>query len=230
MAGMSLEMRAHCRRCEVALPPEGSAFICSHECTYCPLCAAAVSRCPACGGELVPRPRRQGRPIEEVATVPTGNRIVQADLDRAEHQRAVLELTDAYARDPMGSGQPLPAEVREALVAGLRRHPTTLVLLAWAEGRAVGMATCFLGFSTFYARPLTNIHDLMVLPGQRGRGVGRDLLQAVEAKARALGCCKLTLEVFENNHRARQLYAAAGFAQASYTSEAGGALFLAKPL
>ena len=85
----------------------------------------------------------------------------------------------------MGSGQPLSAEVRETLVAGLRRHPTTLVLLAWAEGQAVGMATCFLGFSTFYARPLINIHDLMVLPGQRGRGVGRDLLQAVEARGRS---------------------------------------------
>jgi GNAT superfamily N-acetyltransferase len=229
---MSLEMRSRCERCGVALPPEGSAFICSHECTYCPPCAEALARCPNCAGELSPRPRRQPRPGEGERTdgeVPASG-IVEADLDRPAHQRAVLDLTDAYARDPMGSGQPLPAEVREALLAGLRRHPTTAIFLALADGRPVGMATCFLGFSTFYARPLLNIHDLVVLPRQRGQGVGRDLLRAVEAKARALGCCKVTLEVFENNHRARQVYAAAGFAQASYTAEAGAALFLAKPL
>ena len=99
-----------------------------------------------------------------------------------------------------------------------------------AGSRPRGGHAGFLGFSTFYARPLINVHDLMVSPDQRGRGVGRDLLQAVDAKARALGCCKVTLEVFENNHRARRLYAAAGFAQASYTAESGGALFLARPL
>jgi GNAT superfamily N-acetyltransferase len=229
---MSLEMRTSCARCGGSLSPAASAFICSYECTYCPACAAAASTCPSCGGELAPRPRRQPRRAEGDPTGADGNatQIVVADLDRPEHQRAVVDLTDAYARDPMGSGQSLPPEVREALVAGLRRHPTTLVLLAYTDGRAVGMATCFVGFSTFFARPLINIHDLMVLPAQRSRGVGRDLLRAVEAKGRSLGCCKVTLEVFENNQRARDVYAAAGFAQASYTSEAGAALFLAKPL
>ncbi len=126
-------------------------------------------------------------------------RIVEADLDRPEHQRAVLELTDAYSRDPMGDGHPLSPEVREALIPGLQRHPTTLIFLAYDGTDAVGIATCFLGFSTFSARPLINIHDLGVLPAQRGRGIGRQLLAAIESKARALGCCKLTLETQENN-------------------------------
>jgi GNAT superfamily N-acetyltransferase len=156
--------------------------------------------------------------------------IVEAQLDLPEHQRAVLALTDAYSRDPMGEGKPLRPEVREALIPGLRQHPTTLVFLAYDGAEAVGIATCFLGFSTFAARPLINIHDLGVLPAQRGRGVGRLLLEAVAAKGRALGCCKLTLETQENNHRARRIYAAAGFAQNTYTTEAGGALFLAKKL
>jgi ribosomal protein S18 acetylase RimI-like enzyme len=60
--------------------------------------------------------------------------------------------------------------------------------------------------------------------------VGRLLLAAVERKARELGCCKVTLEVLENNRRARELYAAVGFAQATYQEAAGGALFLAKKL
>ena len=33
------------------------------------------------------------------------------------------------------------------------------------------------------------------------KGVGRRLLEAVEGKARELRCCKLTLEVMDNNHR-----------------------------
>ncbi len=32
--------------------------------------------------------------------------IVEADLKRTEHQQAVVELVDAYAKDPMGNGSP----------------------------------------------------------------------------------------------------------------------------
>lgn len=156
--------------------------------------------------------------------------IIQASLDHPDHQKAILTLTDAYAQDPMGNGLPLPSKVRETLIAGLKRHPTTLIWLAYDGLLAVGIATCFLGFSTFHARSLINIHDLAVLPSHRGRGISRQLLQAIEARARALDCCKLTLETQENNHRARGIYAAAGFIQSTYQPEAGGALFLAKNL
>ena len=105
--------------------------------------------------------------------------IVEADLDRDDHQRSVLNLIDAYARDPMGNGEPLPSRVKNELIPGLRNHPTTLIFLAWCDGRAVGIAVCFIGFSTFAARPLINIHDLAVLPEGRGNGVGRKLLAAL---------------------------------------------------
>jgi len=156
--------------------------------------------------------------------------IVEADLSRAAHQQAVVDLIDAYAADPMGDGQPLPTAVRDALIPGLRRHPTTLIFLAYQGDKAIGIAVCFLGFSTFAARPLINIHDLAVLPEHRGLGVGRRLLQAVEQKARDLDCCKLTLEVLEYNRRARGLYESVGFAQSMQLEEAGGALFFAKLL
>jgi ribosomal protein S18 acetylase RimI-like enzyme len=73
------------------------------------------------------------------------------------------------------------------------------------------LAVCFFGFSTFQARPLLNIHDLAVVPEYRGRGVGRALLEAAEARAAERGCCKLTLEVQDANPRARQLYERYGF-------------------
>jgi GNAT superfamily N-acetyltransferase len=154
--------------------------------------------------------------------------VLQADLALPGHQAAIVDLVDAYAQDPMGGGNPLAPEVRRALIPGLQRHPTTIVFLAFDRDAAVGVAVCFLGFSTFNARPLINIHDLGVLPSHRGRGVGSRLMAAVEHKARDLGCCKLTLEVLEHNHRARQVYAKLGFAQAGYQEGAGGALFFTK--
>jgi GNAT superfamily N-acetyltransferase len=157
-------------------------------------------------------------------------RIVEAELAREDHQRAVVDLTAAYALDVMGNAGPLPAEVLERLIPALRAHPTTTILLAYVGDEPVGIATCFQGFSTFAARPLINIHDLAVLPAHRGRGIGRALLRAVEAKAAELGCVKLTLEVVEQNRRARDVYERAGFEQAGAGSPTGGALFYAKRL
>ena len=156
--------------------------------------------------------------------------IREARLDKPEDQDAVRALTAAYALDPMGNGAPLPAETLDRLVDGLRDHPTTVILLAYVADQAVGIATCFRGFSTFAAKPLINLHDLAVLPEHRGQGVGNKLLDAIEAKARELGCCKVTLEVQENNSRAREVYAKAGFAQSVYGEHTGGSLFYTKEL
>jgi ribosomal protein S18 acetylase RimI-like enzyme len=134
-----------------------------------------------------------------------------AELDVPEDAEAVVSLLDAYAADPMGAGAPLADEVRRDLVPALSGVPTRLILLALLATEPVGIAVCFEGFSTFSARPLLNIHDLAVLPAHRGRGVGRALLAAVEEEARRRGCCKLTLEVREDNPVAARLYARLGF-------------------
>lgn len=156
--------------------------------------------------------------------------IVEANLACEPHCRDIVLMIDTYASDPMGNGKPLPEAVRRDLIPALRAHPTTVIFLAYHGPRPVGIAVCFRGFSTFAARPLLNIHDLAVAPEYRGRGLGRRLLDAVECKARETGCCRLTLEVQENNGRARRTYEAAGFEQAAYEENAGGALFFWKPL
>ncbi|TVS15030.1 MAG: GNAT family N-acetyltransferase [Planctomycetaceae bacterium] len=134
-----------------------------------------------------------------------------ADLQHPDDGRRIVELLDMYAREPVGQSAPLAEDVCQRLVSGLRDHPTTLVLLAMEDQNAVGIAVCFLGYSTFAARPLLNIHDLAVHPESRGRGVGRSLLQAVQQQAAERGCCKMTLEVREDNHGARRLYRDFGF-------------------
>lgn len=153
-------------------------------------------------------------------------KVVQANLQDPAHRRAILALLEAYARDPMGGARELSAAVRDAVLPGLERHPTTLVFLAFAGEDPIGLAVCFVGFSTFAARPLINVHDLAVREDARGQGVGRRLLEAVEARARELGCCKLTLEVRGDNTRARALYDGFGFGDDPGVSHA----FLAKPL
>jgi len=138
--------------------------------------------------------------------------IFQADLDNPEQAQALLELIVHFAVDPMSGGMTLPPEVQEAIIPGLKAHPTTLVMLARSGQEYIGTAVCFSGFSTFYAKPLINIHDLMVLEGYRGNGIGAGLMSAVEEKARQTGCCKVTLEVRDDNESAQGLYAREGYA------------------
>lgn len=159
-----------------------------------------------------------------------GLRVVVADLHDAADADAVLELVDAYSLDPMGAGHPLSASSRINLIPGLRGHPTTVILLARMNNVPVGVAVCFLGFSTFAARPVLNIHDLAVSPVQRGKGIGAQILLAVEKKARELGCCKVTLEVQQENQRARKVYTAAGFASGAPRDDTGSTFFLSKGL
>ena len=159
-----------------------------------------------------------------------GVRIVEANLNQAVHRDHVLQLVDGYSMDPMGDGKPLADSSRRDLISGLRNHPTTMILMAVKGEEPVGMALCFRGFSTFAARPLMNIHDFYVKRSLRGTGLGRRLMSAVEDRARELGCCKLTLEVQQDNARARNFYAAFGFNRDVHTADAGAAYFLTKPL
>jgi ribosomal protein S18 acetylase RimI-like enzyme len=142
----------------------------------------------------------------------------------------LVMLLDAYARDPMGGGEPLCDGARDAVVGGLAATPGAFSLIARLDGRPIGLANCFTGFSTFAALPLVNIHDLAVLPGYRGRGIGRALLRAVEDEARRRGASKVTLEVLSGNARAKALYLALGYGDYQLDPEAGHALLWQKML
>jgi len=136
--------------------------------------------------------------------------IIEADLDNQTHCEHILFLTNVYSLDVMGGGKPLPDFVQENLISGLKDTPNSLIFLAYDGEEPIGVANCFIGYSTFYAKKLINIHDLGVEPNSRGKGVGKALIDAVSRKGKDLDCCKITLEVLENNP-ARKLYEREGF-------------------
>ncbi|HEX5936870.1 MAG TPA: GNAT family N-acetyltransferase [Actinomycetota bacterium] len=76
------------------------------------------------------------------------------------------------------------------------------------DGAIVGTATG----AAYDAEPgVAHVYAMWVAPDARGAGVGRALLDAVEAWARGEGHGRLVLQVTESNDGARRFYGSAGF-------------------
>lgn len=151
--------------------------------------------------------------------------ITRADYSDKAQARTIVGLLDIYARDQMGGGQPLPEHVKENLVAGLIATPTAFTKIAWVDGTPAGLINCLFGYSTFAAKPLINIHDLVTVPSFRGRGVARALMKDIETVAIDAGCCKVTLEVLSGNEAALALYRDLGYSDYILNPDQGSALF-----
>jgi ribosomal protein S18 acetylase RimI-like enzyme len=156
--------------------------------------------------------------------------VAQADYADRGDAAAIVHLLDLYAMDSMGGATPLPQKVREGVVAGLAAAGNAFSVIARIDGEPVGLANCFYGYSTFAARPLVNIHDVVVDARFRGQGIGRALFSRVEAIAAARGACKVTLEVLSGNAPARALYASLGYGDYALDPATGAALFWQKRL
>jgi GNAT superfamily N-acetyltransferase len=157
-------------------------------------------------------------------------KVVPLDLYDLAQAEIWLELLDHYAQDPMGGSDGLSDYAKLNLVRTIREVPGFHGALAWLDGKAVGLIDCFAGFSTFAALPLLNVHDIVVRQGLRGQGIGQALLAWAEARARQLGCCKLTLEILSGNTRAMASYEHAGYAPYVLDPAAGHALLMQKLL
>ncbi|MGD8340541.1 MAG: GNAT family N-acetyltransferase [Gammaproteobacteria bacterium] len=151
--------------------------------------------------------------------------VIESDLDDDAEGHALVKLLDSYAVEPNGQSAPIDAAITNEIVPGLKRHPTKLVLLAVVDEVFAGAAVCFWVFSTFTAKPVLNIHDLVVLPEYRGQGIGTALLDEAESRARAAGASRMTLEVRDSNRHAKRLYERYGFGPWSDPT-----LFVTKPL
>ncbi len=154
--------------------------------------------------------------------------VVRARYDEPAHAAALVELLDAYARDPAGGGEPLSDYARDHLINSLAARPFIFSVLAFDGDTPVGLVNAIEGFSTFACRPLVNVHDVVVASSHRGRGIAARLFAEVEAIASERGACKLTLEVLSGNHAARALYEKLGFDDYRLDPDMGRAQFMQK--
>lgn len=162
--------------------------------------------------------------------LPEGLRIERVELGNAGHRAALLDLLEEYARTPEGGGTPLDPIAKAQLCELLASRTHYVGWIAFEAGTPIGLINCFEGLSTFRARPLLNVHDIVVSERWRRRGVGRALLATAEAHAREHRHCKLTLEVLEGNVGAAAAYRASGFRPYELDPAMGRALFFEKKL
>jgi len=127
-------------------------------------------------------------------------RIIIVDYLNNTHTHDLISLLNSYALDPMGGNTELSEYVKNNLVSKLAQINGSLSILCYIDNKAVGLANCFEGFSTFNCQFLLNIHDVIVLKEYRGLGISQRLLEKVQEIAINKGYCKLTLEVLEGNN------------------------------
>jgi len=121
------------------------------------------------------------------------------------------EQADAAAvADLLGQlGYPTSAEGAEARLERLRVVGDRVVV-AELDGRTVGLAHLQVAPAIERDRPAAKIGALVVDDAHRGRGVGRALLDAVEAEARVRGCELLFLTTAERRDDAHAFYERVG--------------------
>ncbi len=155
---------------------------------------------------------------------------ITADYHNKQHGQDLLNLLNAYALDPMGGGEALSDYTQEHLLAVLQKASMAFSVICYVDDKPAGLINCMETVSTFSAKPLVNIHDVVILPEFRGQKLSQVMLGAVEEIAQQKGCCKLTLEVLAGNHIAKAAYEKVGFSGYELDPEMGSALFWQKKL
>jgi len=157
--------------------------------------------------------------------------IFNVDFSDPRDRSDFSELLNHYATDPMGGGESLPKDILQSVCNDLSKWPGAFSFIAKdidRERKAVGLINCFLNYSTFKAKPILNIHDVIVHSNYRSKGVGTALLSHAQAHAVSIGCCKMTLEVLTGNTSAIKTYEKSGFQNYQLQAENGHAVFLQK--
>lgn len=85
-------------------------------------------------------------------------------------------------------------------------HEIQCRVAASDDGNLVGMVHFFPHAHTWYAQPVCYLNDLFVLPGIRGAGVGKMLIDAVIDAARQQGWVEVYWHTQSHNSVARNLY------------------------
>ena len=156
--------------------------------------------------------------------------IIKVDYGDEKQAADLCALLNGYAMDPKGGGEAIDAENLQKLPSKLKDFPTAASFILYDNGKPAALANTFLGFSTFAAQELLNIHDIYVAKEFRGKGYSQKMLQACQDYALSKNCCKITLEVQDKNTPAMNAYRKFGFAGYELDPVDGKAMFWQKKL
>ena len=145
---------------------------------------------------------------------PIVRRATPADLPRIGRLGALL-VEEHYDFDPrrfLAARPGTPAGYASFMGAQLE-DPDVAVLVADDDGDVIGYAFAAIeGYDYMALRgPAGVLHDIIVDPEHRGRGVGRLLLDATLAFFRSRGVPRVVLSTAEQNEAAQRLFASMGF-------------------
>lgn len=126
------------------------------------------------------------------------------------HRAAVQAVADAdYPAAVREAWSPVPTPEREAWLVGRITDPAIVCRVAVDAGHVVGFV--------FASVAPAKVHALYVHPAHGGRGIGRTLLAAAEAQARAQGATSIELMASRN---AVGFYRACGYARLGDATQA----------
>lgn len=102
------------------------------------------------------------------------------------------------------------AGVDDIMAALFAPQPRVFCDIASWDGVPAGFAVWFYNFSTFRGRHGIYLEDLFVLPGLRGRGIGKALLVQLAQRAVHEGCARVEWSVLDWNQPAIDFYLSMG--------------------
>ena len=135
-------------------------------------------------------------------TTPAIRQATLADID------ALAPLFDAYRRFYEQPGD--VALAGDFLHERLERNEST-ILVAEADRQLLGFCQLYPTWCSVAAARIFVLYDLFVDPDVRRGGVGRALMRAAQAFARAAGAVRLDLTTARTNTRAQALYESEGW-------------------
>jgi ribosomal protein S18 acetylase RimI-like enzyme len=102
-------------------------------------------------------------------------------------------------------------EQEMAQLPGRYAPPRGCILLAWADGTAIGCVALREIKLGGEPGPLCEMKRLYVRPSARGLGAGRALCEELIARARSMGYVAMKLDTSEDMHAAKSVYTRLGF-------------------
>ncbi len=146
-------------------------------------------------------------------TIRPGHREDAADAARLWMQSA----REHTAHDRIYATAPGAERVMRRFLADLTASSHSFLFVAELDGRTAGFISGELreGSPTFRQKTWASVDDVFVEPEHRNRGMGRALLESVEAWAKERNADGISLQVAAANERGRKFYEDLGFREVS---------------